>query len=327
MKIVQISNNKLTVPPRAYGGTQRDIYYLTEELIRRGHEVVLFAKKGSNAHATQTFEYPFDDNNSDKIYRFIMQHLPQDVDIIHDHTGIVSRTDPPIPTIRNSHLRKKTIGSRYPVYVSKTILEKYGENIGYYVHNGIRLADYKFREKKGDYLLFLGRLTPEKGVHLAIEVARKTGLDLIIAGPYEHNKKQMKYYKEVIRPQLDKQIRYVGNVGGKKKQDLLSKARCVLFPSIWDEPFGLVLIESLACGTPVLGFKYGGAVREVLHGLPQLLCNNVLDMAIKVLTRKDFPAPQVCRNYVEQHFTDRVMTDNFLKLYKKIIEIHKGEES
>ncbi|WP_284637729.1 glycosyltransferase family 4 protein [Paenibacillus silviterrae] len=326
MKIIQISNNRLTVPPVDYGGTQRDIYYLTEELIRQGHEVILFARKGSKTHATKMFHYPFNENSSDKMYRFILKHLPADADIIHDHTGIVSRTELSIPAIRNSHLRKGTGGS-HPVYVSKTILQKYGGNKGYYVHNGIRPEDYTFRRKKGDYLLFLGRLTPEKGVHHAIEVAKKTGLKLIIAGPYHHNKKQLKYFNKVIKPHLDKQIQYVGSVGGERKQKLLSKARCVLFPSTWDEPFGLVLIEALACGTPVLGFKRGGAVPEVLHGLPQLLCDNVTDMAIKVLTRKDFPSAQACRRYVEQHFSDRVMTDNFLKLYEKIIKIHKGETS
>lgn len=315
MKIAQISTNTIPVPPKAYGGTQRDVYYLTEELVRRGHEVILFAKKGSEAQATETFEYPTDD--PEEQLDFIMRNLPDDVDIIHDHYGIVAKANPPIPTIRNSHSKGVT-GVQIPVYVSKTILKRYGKNKGYYVHNGIRVNDYSFRKKKSNYLLFLGRLIEQKGVHLAIQVAKKTGKKLIIAGTLNDKK----YFNSKIKPHLNKRIRYVGPVGGKTKQNLLSKASCVLFTSTWNEPFGLVLIEALASGTPVLGFKKG-AVPEVLKGLPQLLCNNTKDMISKIQNRRNFPSARRCRRYVRTNFSDSIMTDNFLKLYRKII---KGEK-
>ncbi|MFD2612382.1 glycosyltransferase family 4 protein [Paenibacillus gansuensis] len=316
LKIVQISTNSLPVPPIDYGGTQRDVYYLTEELVRRGHEVILFAKKGSNTRATETYEYPSSDKREQ--LEFIMRHLPKDTDIIHDHYGIVAKANPPIPTIRNSH--SKTVeGVQIPVYVSETILKTYGSNKGYYVYNGIRLSDYKFSRKKKDYLLFVGRVSRMKGVHLAIEVAKKTGKKLLIAGTLNDNANYIEYFNTEIKPQLNDQIRYVGPVGGDKKQELLSNASCVLFPSTWDEPFGLVLIEALACGTPVLGFKYAGAVPEVLGGLPQLLCKDADEMAEKVLSRKNFPTARECRRYVRHHYSDKIMADNFLKLYKRII--------
>jgi glycosyltransferase involved in cell wall biosynthesis len=318
MKIAMISNNSIPVPPSEYGGTQREIYYLTEELVRSGHEVILFAKKGSIAKATATYVYPYDDKR--KQLEFIMRHLPKDVDIIHDHCGLVAKSNPPIPTIRSYHGARKAIHVQIPVYVSKTILQKYGENEGYYLHNGIRLTDYRFRQKKKNYLLYIGRIEPMKGVHLAIEVAKKTGLKLLIAGPYDHNKVQKKYFNEVISPQLNKQIRYIGSVGGEEKQVLLSKARCVLFPSVWDEPFGIVMIEALACGTPVLGFQDGGAVPEVLHGLPQLICRNTKDMVTKVLNPSAFPSAHQCRQYVEYHYSERVMVDKALSLYRKILK-------
>ncbi len=103
---------------------------------------------------------------------------------------------------------------------------------------------------------------------------------------------------------------------------LLSEASCVLFTSTWNEPFGLVLIEALACGTPVLAFK-AGAIPEVMHGLPQLLCNNVNEMARKVKSGKSYPSPRTCRLYVKKYYSDKVMTDNFLKLYKKVIKKKK----
>lgn len=313
MKIVQISTNTIPVPPKEYGGTQREVYYLTEELMRRGHQVYLFAKKGSRSRATKTFIYPT--NHPKKQLAFIKKNLPPDVDIIHDHYGIVAKANPPIPTIRSSH-SKGVSGVQIPVYVSKTILKRYGKNKGYYMHNGIRVEDYIFRKKKEDYLLFLGRLIPQKGVHLAIEVAKRTGKKLIIAG----NLNDKSYFNRKIKPHLNERIRYVGPVGGKKKLNLIANASCVLFTSTWDEPFGLVLIEALASGTPVLGFRKGGAVPEVLKGMPQLLCNNAKDMSAKVLSRKNFPSPEKCRHFVRNRFSDRIMTDGFLKLYKKIIK-------
>ncbi|MBD2871523.1 glycosyltransferase family 4 protein [Paenibacillus arenilitoris] len=316
MKIAQISNNTIPVPPKDYGGTQREVHYLTEELVRRGHKVILFAKRGSKTRSSKTFEYP--SNNPKKQLAFIKKNLPRDVDFIHDHYGIVARTNPPVPTIRSSH-SKGVNRVQIPVYVSRTILRKYGKNKGYFVHNGIRVEDYHFRIKKYDYLLFLGRLIEEKGVHHAIEVAKKTGKMLILAGPINDKR----YYESRIKPHLNKRIRYVGPVGGRKKLDLLSRASCVLFTSTWDEPFGLVLIEALASGTPVLGFKSGGAVPEVLRGMPQLLCRNTNEMIAKVKSRDRFPSAAACRQYVKKHFSDRSMTSKYLRLYKKIINEKK----
>ncbi|MEW9702174.1 glycosyltransferase family 4 protein [Paenibacillus sp. SI8] len=313
---MQISTNTIPVPPKDYGGTQRDIHYLTEELVRRGHEVILFAMKGSTTNATKIFEYT--SNDLDQQLEFIMRHLPSDADIIHDHYGIVSKANPPIPTLRQSHSNRRLTGVQIPVYVSKTMLRKIGKNNGYYVHNGIRLSDYNFRQKKKGYLLYLGRIMQQKGVHLAIEVAKKTGKDLIIAGTLNNTSSYEQYFNAEIKPHLNQQIRYVGPVGGRTKTNLLSSASCVLFTSTWEEPFGLVLIEALACGTPVLGFKKG-AVPEILKGFPQLLCNSTEEMALKVQNRSGFPSPLSCRNYVRKHFSDRIMTTNFLRLYRKII--------
>lgn len=312
MRIAQISTNTIPVPPKDYGGTQRDVHYLTEELVRRGHEVFLFAKKGSTSNATQTFEYESDDPKEQ--LDFIIKNLPPDVDIIHDHYGIVAKANPPIPTICQSH--SKAIKSRVqiPVYVSKFILRKYGKRRGYAVYNGIRMDDYTFRAAKQNYMLFLGRLIKEKGVHLAIKVAKKTGKRLIIAGTLNDKN----YYNAKIKPHLGKKISYVGTVGGDRKRELLANASCVLFTSTWDEPFGLVLVEAMASGTPVLGFRKGG-VAEVLRGMPQLLCRTTSGMAAKVKNRKRLPAARRLRRYARTRYSDIIMTDSFLKLYGKVL--------
>ena len=313
MKIVQISTNTVPVPPIDYGGKQRDIYYLTEDLIRRGHEVILYAMKGSKSSA-KTFEYPSDDPKQQ--LDFIIQTMPEDVDIIHDHYGIVAEANPPIPTIRNAHGYQKVVG-QICVYVSKKMLKTIGNNKGYFVHNGIGLRDYPFSQEKEDFLLFLGRMEENKGVHLAIKVAKKTGRKLIIAGPIR-KKRESEYFHAKIAPELNDQIIYIGSVGGEKKQQLLSKAYCVLFPSVWNEPFGLVPIEALACGTPVLALKYG-AVPEVLKGMPKFLCKNTQEMITKMNYIKKLYSPEECRRYVEKNFTDQVMTDHFLQVYDKIL--------
>jgi len=310
LKIVQISTNTIPVPPKDYGGTQRMVYYLTEDLIRRGHNVILFAKKGSKAKATRIYEYP--SNNVKKQLQYINKNMPKDADIVHDHYGIFARTKPGIPTIRHSHA-KGIKGVQHPVYVSRTIQKKYGKNRGHFIHNGIRLKDYSYRTEKNDYLLFLGRLIEEKGVHLAIKVAQQTGKRLIIAG----NIPDMRYFRTKIKPHLNNRIQYVGPVGGARKLDLLARASCVLFTSTWDEPFGLVMIEALASGTPVLGFRKG-AVTEVLSGMPGLLCSSTTDMIRKV-RKHAYPSPAACRRYVQNHFSDRSMTSKFLSLYVKII--------
>jgi glycosyltransferase involved in cell wall biosynthesis len=314
MKIIQISTNTLRVPPKDYGGTQRDVYYLTEELIRRGHEVILFAKKGSSTSAKT---YTYRSKSKKKQLDFIIKRIPKDADIIHDHYGIVANANPPIPTIRNSHTRSVN-STQIPVFVSKTILRSNGKRKGYYVHNGIRLKDYRFCKEKDDYLLFLGRIIPEKGVHHAIQVAKRTGKRLIIAGPVQNDKGRA-YFNKKIKPHLNDKITYIGAVGGEQKQELISKAYCVLFPSLWKEPFGLVLIESLACGTPVLGFKRG-AVPEVLKGFPQLVCKGPKEMARKVKSGKVFPSASKCRSYIRKNFSDKVMASDFLKLYRKVLK-------
>lgn len=310
MKIVQVSTNTIPVPPKDYGGTQRIVYYLTEELMRRGHQVILFAKKGSKVNASKIYEYTT--NNPAKQLQFIKRNLPKDADFIHDHYGIVAKANPPVPTIRHSHSKGIT-GVQIPVYVSKMILRKYGRGKGHYIHNGIRLKDYTYRSKKSGYLLFLGRLIEDKGAHLAIKIAQQTGKPLIIAG----NMPDKRYFNTKIKPHLNSRIRYVGPVGGTRKLDLLSRASCVLFTSTWDEPFGLVLVEALASGTPVLGFRKG-AVAEVLRGMPQLLCSSTGQMIQKVRKQR-YPSPERCRAYVQTHFSDRAMTDKFLKLYSSII--------
>lgn len=199
------------------------------------------------------------------------------------------------------------------------MLKRYGRPEDTYVCNGINPEDYQFSEQKSDYLLFLGNLSKGKGIHHAIEVAERTQQNLIIAGPIH----DYALFDQEIMPKLNTnpKLRYVGEVGGQYKQDLLKQAKCTLFPVTWDEAFGLVMVESMACGTPVFGLN-NGAVAEVLRGFPNMLCHSVVEMVEKVKS-EPLPAPKQLRQYVIDHFSVAVMTDRYLEIYQTVLRGHK----
>ncbi len=281
MKIVQIAKNVIPVPPIGYGGTERDIHYLTNCLIDRGHEVIVFAKQGSKCKG-KLIEYPKSLTN---LLPFVLKNLPVNADVIIDHAGFVARAKLPIPTLCSIHSANK-MNVQFPVYVSRYRLDHMGNGKGYFVHNGIDLEDYPYLEQKENFILSLGRIIPSKGTHLAIMAAKATGDSLLIAGNVP--KKGIEYFNKKVKPHIDgTQIKYVGEVAGEEKMKLLSKAKCVLFPITWEEPFGLVPIEAMACGTPVIAFRKGG-VQETMKGFPELTCNNVNEM-VNILQRNQFP--------------------------------------
>jgi glycosyltransferase involved in cell wall biosynthesis len=246
---------------------------------------------------------------------FVASTMPRDVDLIHDHTfnSAVSRERWSTPTVCTQHITRN-YGVPNPVYVSKRALDIIGQGRGHYVYNGINPQEYEFSEEKHDYLLFMGRIILEKGILQAIEVAERTGQRLIIAGPADDTE----LFEGEIKHHMKRnpKIEYVGAVGGTRKQELLKHARCLLFPVQWEEPFGLVMIEAMACGTPVLGLA-NGSVPEVLAGFPQLICGSLDDMANKVL-HEPFPSPRALREYVEHNFTTAIMTDRYLQIYELV---------
>ncbi|TYS14121.1 glycosyltransferase [Rossellomorea vietnamensis] len=315
MRIVQISTDTLPVPPPKYGGIQRLVHSLSEELVKRGHEVYVFAPKGSTSSGT-IIPYPHTGPKPEFIKKFVKENLPDNIDIIHDHThfSLIDKLKLPVPTISNININSTTF-PRYPVYISKNALQESGGNKGFCVYPGIDLTQYEFSETKKDYLLFLGEIKLQKGILPALEIARLINMKLIIAGPVYNRE----FFTQEVEPIIEgnPDISYIGEVGGKHKQELLKHARCLLFPITFREPFGIVMIEALACGTPVLAFDKG-AVSEVLQGFPQMICHDLEDMVEK-LRNQHFPAPQALRQYTEEHFSTEKMADRYLELYEKII--------
>lgn len=316
LRIVQIAPDIYPVPPENYGGIERIVYDLTEQLVHHGHEVYVYAPKGSRTSGTLI---PYEHEGiwqQDSITTRVMTTLPEHIDLIHDHThySIFGKANLSIPTVCTIHIPVNN-SVKYPVYVSKKALELFGGNYGFYVYNGIYPEMYEFSEQKDNYLFFLGRLDEVKGLHHVLDVAEQTDQRLIVAGPvFDHE-----HFTKVLKPRMDRnpKVEYVGEVGGKRKQELLKKARCLLFPTTFEEPFGLVMIEAMTCGTPVLALG-NGAVPEVLSGFPECICQSVDEMVEKVRCLS-FPTPQSLRDYVTGRFTIQQMTDQYLSVYEKVI--------
>lgn len=316
LRIVQVAPDAFPVPPKDYGGIERVVYDLTEELVRQGHEVYLYAAEGSISSG-RIIPYKHKGSDTKIIAEFVKDTMPENIDLIHDHThaSVMDQCGLAIPVVSTIHDSRKN-SAKNPVYLCKKALQNVGQNQGFYAYNGINLNDYQYSEAKEDYFIFMGLIYAHKGINYALDVAEKTGKKLIVAGPLYN----LEYYKKEIEPRIksNTNIRYVGSVGGNERQNLLKHAKCMLFPTVWEEPFGLVMIEAMACGTPVLAFG-NGAVPEVLGGFPELICHNVDEMIEKV-QKQVFPESKGLRAYVENNFSAGKMADNYLEIYKKVLQ-------
>jgi glycosyltransferase involved in cell wall biosynthesis len=318
LRIVQVAPDVYPVPPINYGGIERVMYDLIEELVRRGHEIFLYAPKGSKTSAKLM---PYQHNTpwcQNEIIKYVTESLPSGIDIVHDHThaSVMGRIQLPahVPVVCTEHF-SANCPVKYPIYASKTVLEKYGGNNGFFVHHGINIDEFEFSEEKENYLFYIGKLDQSKGPQFAIEVAEKTNKMLLLAGPIH----DQHYFDKEINPYIlsNPNIHYIGEVGGRRKQNLMKYAECVLFPTLCQESFGLVAIEAMACGTPVLGFD-SGAVHEVLSHFPELICKNANEMLEKVKEGR-FPNSKSLREYVTNNFTAKTMTEHYLEIYEKVI--------
>lgn len=320
MRIVHVAPDFYPVPPSNYGGIERMIFSLIEESVKYGHEVFLYAHKDSKTSAT-LIPYQHGFGNPQQIAEFVKETLPDHIDIIHDHThlSVIGRQKLHIPTICTIHDSLNN-DIEFPVYLSKRALEFIGENKGFFIYNGIDLKEYEVTVEKDDYLLFLGVLNWHKGIHHALDIAEKTKQKLIIAGPIFN----WEYFHSHVEQRIAmmENVEYIGEVGGKERLNLLQKAKCLLFPTSWEEPFGLVMVEAMACGTPVVALK-NGAVPEVLNGFADMICETTDEMAVRL--QRPFPDPYQLREYVSVRFSKETMTNNYLSLYEKVLNKKKKE--
>ncbi len=299
MHVAVASHHRL--PVAGYGGTQRVVVALVRGLAALGHRVTLLAQPGTTvAEASALVELPPKRLRDPALD--LTPFVPKDADILHVHFPVAKPPQRPfVQTLHGNH-RKGDPVLPHTIFLSQDHARRHGSTT--WVYNGLDPADYFFRRRKENWDLFLGRLHSAKGYHWAIEAAKKSGRKLIIAGGW--------------RPSFTGAIKYVGEVDGKRKAALLARARCLWNAAQWDEPFGLVTIEALFSGTPVLATRRG-ALPEIITPATGALCDTLAEMldASEHIGTRD---PAACRAHAERHFTHRVMAAEYVRMYRGLLD-------
>nr|WP_199314811.1 MULTISPECIES: glycosyltransferase family 4 protein [unclassified Desertifilum] len=328
------------VPPPAYGGIEQIVSLLTDELVRRGHEVTLFASGDSITSAQLESVHPRAlrlDSSVKEYGIYDMLQLSQvyerasEFDIIHSHMGCATLPYAQLvktPTVHTLHgiftpdNEKLFTHARRQPYVSISNAQREPRlnlNCVATVYNGIDLSQYTFRAQPENppYLAFLGRLSPEKGPHIAIEIAKRSGWHLKMAGKVDAV--DVDYFENVIKPEIDgRQIEYFGEVTQSEKAALLEGAVATLFTITWREPFGLVMVESMASGTPVIGMRMGSAPEVIAHGQTGFLCDNI-EEAIAAIDQVSQLNRHDCREHVQNRFSVQKMVDGYEAVYQQLL--------
>ncbi|HEU4793236.1 MAG TPA: glycosyltransferase family 4 protein [Nitrolancea sp.] len=337
MRIAQIAPLAEAVPPKFYGGTERVVAALVEELVDRGHEVTLFASGDSETSANLVPVIPEALRSLPgavdplapllAMLELVEEHADA-FDLIHSHVDYLSfpftrhwRT----PTITTLHGRLDIpelplLHSRYPeinlISISdsqRLPLVPHSLNWIATVYNGIVLDHFSFQPDPGDYLVFLGRISKEKRPDLAVEVARRCGIPLKIAAKVDPAYDQR--YLHEFEPLLDDpNVEFLGEVDEVGKNQLLRGAMALLFPSLWPEPFGMAMVEAMACGVPVIGLRYGAVPEVIIDGQTGFICDSVDEMVASVKRLREIDRA-TCRRHVEANFSARTMTDGYEAAY------------
>ena len=337
IRIALIAPPFIPVPPLRYGGTELFIATLAEGLRDLGHEVVVYANGESQVGTEVRWLYPkthwpITGDPSEPLKEMIhsewaIRDAARTCDVIQTSSvyALPHSKFVPVPfvhTIHHEHVDTLSdFYKHYPEinYVTISDFQRRQEKMPHIrtIQHGIDLSQYKCGTTPRKYLSFLGRIAPIKGTHLAIEVAKRSGIPLKIAG--EIQPIFLDYFKAEIEPHLDgKFIEYIGEVGLQEKNELLCNSIAMLFPIQWNEPFGLVMIEAMACGAPVLAFP-GGSVPEVVRdGVSGYVCNSVDDMAQRALAMQDEIVPQLVRDYAERRFSREEMAAAYDRLFAAI---------
>lgn len=297
MHIALFSHRPL--PARGYGGTQRVVVWLARGLAELGHRVTLLAPTGSQV--AEAALVGLDPAEIGRPGFNLTRWLPDSIDILHTHVPLATAPEQPHVLTLHGNLRVGGTAPPNTIFLSADHARRHQRTA--FVYNGVDPSDFIFRPEKDAYDLFLGRLHSVKGYRWAIEGAKRTGRRLIVAGGW--------------RPTLRRGLRFVGSVDGQRKAELLAGAVCLWMPALWDEPFGLTLVEAMMSGTPVLGTRRGALPEVVTEEVGVL--GDTLDDLVRLRTEVKQCDPRACRSRAERWFSHTRMAEEYVRLYRQYL--------
>ncbi len=341
LRIAQIAPLYEPVPPKLYGGTERVVSYITEELVRRGHQVTLFASGDSQTSARLAPGCPQALRLAGQSELGAILQLPMlsDVyedaedrfDVIHSHVDYWNfpfARLAAIPTVTTIHGRLNIdelhpVYSRYSTVPLVSISDSQRRPLAHMnwvatIYHGLPRDLLRFNPTRGQYLAFIGRISPEKRPDLAIEVAARAGIPLKIAAKVDAV--DQAYFEDVIKPRLcPPQVEYIGEIGDAEKSEFLGNALALMFTIDWPEPFGLAMIEAMACGTPVIARPCGSVPEVLAHGVTGFIAETV-DELIAAVHKIEGLSRERCRQEFESRFTAEVMVDQYERVFRHLVE-------
>jgi glycosyltransferase involved in cell wall biosynthesis len=332
------------VPPKAYGGVESVVADLADALVARGHRVTLFGagENGTSARLVRVWPKPIPERLGEPfpevvhaiLCRRAVERLARDegLDVVHDHTFAGPLNAPAyaalgLPTVvtmhgpvdEDLHQFYGTLGSDIDLVAISERQRQLAPDLPWagMVHNALPVDTFPYERDKGDYAVFLGRFHPDKAPHLALEAAHAAGLRLVLAGKCAEPREE-EYFDREVRPRLTDRDVVHGEADADEKRRLLAGARCLLFPIQWEEPFGMVMIESMACGTPVVALR-GGAVDEIVEdGVTGYVCDDLSELPAALL-RLDRIDPAACRRTVAEHFNIDSLGAGYEAVYRTVL--------
>ncbi|HKC49854.1 MAG TPA: glycosyltransferase family 4 protein [Myxococcota bacterium] len=339
MRIAQISPLYESVPPSGYGGTERVVSWLTEALVAAGHELTLFASADSRTNARLVACAPRALRLDPEAHDPVASHLlmleqvfqrAREFDVIHAHVDYLAfpfarRVPVPALTTLHGRLDLPVLGPVFREYREQRVVSISNHQrrpLAHArweatIHHGLPPDLFEFHAEPDDYLAFLGRISPEKRVDRAIEIAVRAGRRLRIAAKIDAA--DQAYYEREIRGLFEHPlIEYVGEVGDCDKNEFLGQAAGVLFPIDWPEPFGLIMIEALACGTPVIAWPHGSVPEVIEHGVSGFICADV-DAAVRAVGELEKLDRRRCREEFESRFSAERMARDYLAVYRRML--------
>lgn len=353
LRIAQIAPLWITIPPKKYGGIERIVAMLCDGLTEKGHEVTLFASPGSSANCRRlvsVFDKPLLEANiawSNPVWNLRNLSIAFELadkgefDVIHSHLDLwtlffhnLSKT-PVLHTMHNPLYRTNAEANRDDrlrlfkeeaertnmVFISQSAkgqaMVNYPKEMAQVIYNGIDLSHFKFNRKPKNHFVWIARMNKHKGVENAIEAAEKLGAELLLAGRIDPT--QTEYFESVIKPRLNEKIRYVGELTEEQLSDFYGPAKATLYPIEWEEPFGLVVAESMACGTPVIAYRRGSMPEIIEDKKTGFVIDSDMEKLIEAMKGIDSIDRSLVRESIEKKFSKEAMVDNYEKAYYQLV--------